>query len=416
MSGEPTRQTHAGVTLPMLLALGGLTAIPPLSFDMYLPALPEVAKSLGVPEAQIQLTLSACLLGIALGQLFGGPVSDALGRRRPLLVGIGGYAVCSLACALAPTAPALVGLRFLQGLLGGVAVVISRAIVRDRAEGAAAARVFSLLVLVSGIAPIVAPLMGGVLIELTSWRGIFVVLSLLGAAGLLAVTLVLPETLAVADRHTGGVSHTLRVARRITRDRVLMGFALTSAFAFGALFFYISSSSFVFQDIYGLSSRQFSLIFAANSVGLMAMGWLNARLVRKHDPAVLLRWGVGQAVVGSLALCVVLWLGFGLPTVIPALMVTVLSVSLIGPNATALALAPYARDAGAVSALLGVLQFAIGAIASPLASVAGETTQFSMAYGMLAMALCALACNLWLKEPGPEPEPAVLHAVVEEAR
>ena len=207
-------RTHAGITVPMLLVLGGLSAVPPLSFDMYLPALPQVADSLGVPEAQIQLTLSACLLGLAFGQLFGGPVSDSLGRRRPLLVGVGGYAFFSLACAFAPTAPALVVLRFAQGLLGGVAVVIARAVVRDREEGAAAARVFSLLMLVSGIAPIAAPLFGGLLITVTSWRGIFVVLSLLGAAGLLAVTVILPETLAPEDRHSGGIGQTVTVAKR----------------------------------------------------------------------------------------------------------------------------------------------------------------------------------------------------------
>jgi DHA1 family bicyclomycin/chloramphenicol resistance-like MFS transporter len=374
----------------MLLVLGALSAVPPLSFDMYLPALPQVADSLGVPESQIQLTLSACLLGLALGQLFGGPVSDSLGRRRPLLFGVGGYAVASLACAFAPTAPALVFLRFGQGLLGGVAVVIARAIVRDREEGAAAARVFSLLMLVSGIAPIVAPLFGGLLIEVTSWRGIFVALSLLGAAGLVAVTVILPETLPPESRHAGGVGETLAVAKRVVRHRPLMGYALTAAFSSGALFFYISSSSFVFQDIYELTSTQFSLVFAMNAIGLMAVGWLNANLVRRHDPSVLLRWGVGQAVVGALALCVVLWLGLGLPAVLPALLVTIASLPLIVPNATALALAPYSREAGSVSALLGVLQFAVGAIAAPLAGVAGEVTAFSMAFGMLIMGVLAL--------------------------
>ncbi len=386
-------RTHGGVTVPMLFVLGGLSAIPPLSFDMYLPALPEVADSLGVSEGQIQLTLSACLLGLALGQLFGGPVSDSLGRRRPLLFGVAGYCVASLACALAPTALALVALRFLQGLFGGVGVVIARAIVRDREEGAAAARVFSLLMLVSGIAPIAAPLFGGLLISVTSWRGIFVVLSLLGAAGLVAVTVVLPETLAVADRHAGGARQTWQVTKRVSHDRSLVGFALTAAFASGALFFYISSSSFVFQDIYGLTSAEYSLVFAANAVGLMAVGWLNANLVRRHDPAVLLTFGVGQAVVGALALCIVLWLDLGLPAVLPALMFTVLSLPLVVPNATALALMHYGREAGTVSALLGVSQFAVGAIASPLASVAGETTQFSMAFGMLIMALLSLGAR-----------------------
>ena len=383
-------RTHAGITVPMLLVLGGLSVVPPLSFDMYLPALPQVADSLGVPEAQIQLTLSACLLGLAFGQLFGGPVSDSLGRRRPLLVGIGGYAFFSLACAFAPTAPALVVLRFAEGLLGGVAVVIARAVVRDREEGAAAARVFSLLMLVSGIAPIAAPLFGGLLINVTSWRGIFVVLSLLGAAGLLAVTVILPETLAPDDRHSGGISQTLAVTKRVVRHRPLMGYAPTAAFSSGALFFYISSSSFVFQDIYGLTSTQYSLVFAVNAVGLMAVGWLNATLVRRHDPALLLRWGVAQGVAGSFALCAVLWLDLGLSAVLPALMFTVLSLPFIVPNATALALNPYGREAGTVSALIGVLQFAVGAVASPLASVAGEVTAFSMAFGMAIMAVLAL--------------------------
>ncbi len=382
-------ETRHGISVPMLLVLGGLSAVPPLSFDMYLPALPQVADSLRVPEAQIQLTLSACLLGLALGQLFGGPLSDSWGRRGPLLWGVGGYAVASLACAFAPTAPALIVLRFAQGLLGGVAVVIARAIVRDREEGAAAARVFSLLMLVSGIAPIAAPLFGGLLINVTSWRGIFVVLSLLGAAGLVAVVMIIPETLPVSLRHAGGVSETITIAKRVVRHRPLMGYALTAAFSSGALFFYISSSSFVFQDIYGLSSTQYSLIFATNAVGLMALGWLNATLVRRHDPAILLRWGVAQGVVGAVSLCVVLWLGLGLPAVLPALLVTVVSLPFIVPNATALALNPYSREAGSVSALLGVLQFAVGAIAAPLAGIGGGVTPFSMAFGMLAMTLTA---------------------------
>ena len=193
----------------MLLVLGGLSAVPPLSFDMYLPALPQVADSLGVPEAQIQLTLSACLLGLAFGQLFGGPVSDSLGRRRPLLVGIGGYAFFSLACAFAPTAPALVVLRFAQGLLGGVAVVIARAVVRDREEGAAAARVFSLLMLVSGIAPIAAPLFGGLLDQRDVLAGNLRRVVTARSGRLLAVTVILPETLAPDDRHSGGIGQTL---------------------------------------------------------------------------------------------------------------------------------------------------------------------------------------------------------------
>jgi DHA1 family bicyclomycin/chloramphenicol resistance-like MFS transporter len=275
----------------MLLVLGGLTALPPLSFDMYLPALPDIAADFGVPESQIQLTLSSCLIGIALGQLFGGPLSDTLGRRRPLVVGLVGYTVFCFACAAAPSAPALIALRFFMGLFGGVAVVISRAVVRDRATGAEAARIFSLLMLVSGAAPIVAPLIGGLLIDFTSWRGIFVVLGGLGLAGLAAALAVLPETLHADQRRSGGVRDTISVVGHLVRDRTFMGYALTSGFAFGVLFFYISSSSFVFQEIYGLSPQGFSAVFAGNAVGLVAFGQLNAILVRRYAPTSLLRWG-----------------------------------------------------------------------------------------------------------------------------
>jgi DHA1 family bicyclomycin/chloramphenicol resistance-like MFS transporter len=256
--------------------------------------------------------------------------------------------------------------------------------------------VFSLLAIVSGIAPVVAPLIGGLLINFTSWRGVFVVLSLLGAAGLLAVTGVLPETLRSEDRHVGGVRETIVVTKRVVHNRRLIGFAMTSAFAAGALFFYLSCSSFVFQDIYGLTAAQYSLVFAVNAVGLMFVGWLNSRLVQRHEPSTMLRVGVIQGVVGALAMCVALWLDLGLPGLFPTLMLSLVSLPLIVPNATALALAPFGREAGTVSALLGVSQFAVGAIASPLAGVGGGVTQFSMAFGMLLMSALALGIRRWL--------------------
>jgi DHA1 family bicyclomycin/chloramphenicol resistance-like MFS transporter len=380
----------------MLLVLGGLTALPPLSFDMYLPALPDIAADFGVPESQIQLTLSSCLIGIALGQLFGGPLSDTLGRRRPLVVGLVGYTVFCFACAAAPSAPALIALRFFMGLFGGVAVVISRAVVRDRATGAEAARIFSLLMLVSGAAPIVAPLIGGLLIDFTSWRGIFVVLGGLGLAGLAAALAVLPETLHADQRRSGGVRDTISVVGHLVRDRTFMGYALTSGFAFGVLFFYISSSSFVFQEIYGLSPQGFSAVFAGNAVGLVAFGQLNAILVRRYAPTSLLRWGTVQLLVGAVLLSASVLAEAGIAVVIAALVFTNVTLPLIAPNATALALSGYGREAGIASAFLGVIQFAVGAIATPLAGAFGETTEFSMAYGMLVMAMLAIAAFVTL--------------------
>jgi DHA1 family bicyclomycin/chloramphenicol resistance-like MFS transporter len=393
VAGEVQQEEPSGIALPMLVVLGALSAIPPLSFDMYLPALPQIAGDLGVAESGIHLTLSACLIGLALGQLFGGPISDALGRRRPLLAGVVGYAACSVGCAVAPGVTALVAARFLQGLFGGVAVVISRAVVRDRSTDAEAARIFSLLILVAGAAPVLAPVFGGFLIGLTSWRGVFATLAVLGVAGLVAVLGVLPETLPPGHRRTGGVHDTLAVARRVARDRVFAGYALTGACGFGALFFFISSSSFVFQDVYGLTPRQFSAVFAGSAVGLVTMGRLNAALVRRIEPAVMLRWGIAQILTGGVLLCLVLWLGLGTAAVIAAVYVANWGFPFVAPNATALALVPYGREAGSVSAYLGVLQFAAGAAGGPLAGLAGDTTEFSMAFGIVVMAALALLAH-----------------------
>ena len=307
-------------------------------------------------------------------------------------MGVGGYAVFSLACAFAPTAPALVVLRFAQGLLGGVAVVIARAVVRDREEGAAAARVFSLLMLVSGIAPIAAPLFGGLLINVTSWRGIFVG-AVTARSGRLARCHRHPARDArVGEIATRAVSaQTLAVTKRVVRHRPLMGYALTAAFSSGALFFYISSSSFVFQDIYGLTvdAVQPGLRRERRRVDGGRLAERHPRAAaRPRGPAPLgCRAGSRRDRSRCVPCC---GSDLGLPAVLPALMFTVLSLPFIVPNATALALNPYGREAGTVSALIGVLQFAVGAVASPLASVAGEVTAFSMAFGMAIMAVLAL--------------------------
>jgi DHA1 family bicyclomycin/chloramphenicol resistance-like MFS transporter len=396
----------------MLLLLGGLSAIPPFSFDMYLPALPDIAADLGVAENQVQLTLSACLLGIAIGQLFGGPVSDSLGRRRPLLVGLAGYTAFSLACVVAPSVALLIVARFLQGLFGGVAVVLSRAVVRDVADGREAARVFSLLMTIGGIAPIIAPITGGFVADIGSWRVIFVILAGLGLVAIVATTCLLRETLPVEHRRAGSVQDTFAVAGGVLRNRTVVGYALTGACSFGALFFYISSSSFVVQDVYGLSTGTFSAVFAGNAVLLMIMGRVNAWLVDRHAPESLLRWGVGQLVVGSALLCGTLWLDLQFGWLLPPLFLATTSIVFVAPNSTALALAPYGREAGTVSAFLGVVQFAVGALASPIAGLFGDTTAFSMAFGMLVMGVLAWLAHAALVTRVPE----TTHHVLEEAQ
>jgi MFS transporter, DHA1 family, multidrug resistance protein len=411
---RPAVPGSPGVHGWMLVVLGALTAIPPLSFDMYLPALPRVADDLGVAESNVQLTLSVCLLGLAVGQLVGGPVSDTLGRRRVLFVGASGYVLFSAVCALAPSLSVLVLARFLQGSFGGAALATARAVVRDRSTGTEAARIFSLLMLVSGAAPIVAPIVGGLLIRAMSWRGVFVVLALLGVAGVIAVATTIPETLSPDARRRGGAGETFSAALRVTRDRTFLGYALTCGFGFGGLFFFISSSSFVFQHDYELTSLQFSLVFATSALGLMICSRLNAGLVRRFGPERLLRWGVGQLLAGAVALVVALRLGAGLPAVLPALIVSNTSISFVAPNSTALALAPYGREAGLVSAYLGLIQFAVAAIATTLAGLAGDTTAFSMAYGILTMGVLAAAVHALLVRGAPTDVSTDVPQVLEE--
>ncbi|MDT7844757.1 multidrug effflux MFS transporter [Streptomyces justiciae] len=383
--------------------LGGLTATPPLAMDMYLPSLPEVTKSLHAPAATVQLTLTACLAGMALGQLVVGPMSDRWGRRRPLLVGLVVYVLATALCALAPTVETLVAFRLTQGLAGAAGIVIARAVVRDLYDGVAMARFFSTLMLIGGVAPIVAPLIGGQILRVTDWRGVFVVLTVIGAllAGLVWARL--PETLPVEVRHVGGVGEALRSMRTLLADLPFAGYMLTGGFAFAALFAYISASPFVIQEIYGASPQTFSLLFGVNSVGLVAVGQINGKLLvgRVSLEKVL---GAGLAIVtGAAAALLLMSLGVfgevGLAPVAAALFVLMSAMGLALPNAQSLALLRTKHAAGSASALLGTSSFLIGAIASPLVGIAGEGTAVPMAVVQLSAALVALTCFMGMCRP-----------------
>ena len=279
-------------TARLVIVLGSINAIGPLSIDMYLPAFPEIARDLGSSASQVQLTLTACVAGLALGQLFIGPLSDRLGRRAPLMAAMLTYAVASVLCSLAPSAPVLIALRFLQGLAGAGGIVISRAVVRDLHSGAAAVRLFSSLMLVTGLAPILAPLAGAQLLAFTSWRGIFVVLAVLSALIAVLVALGLGETLPPERRSDNGVRRTLAIMRGLLRNRWFVGHALAGGLGFGALFAYIAGSPFVLQGIYGVSPQLYSVLFAMNGLGLIAGSQVNARLVGRFGPGKLLRAGL----------------------------------------------------------------------------------------------------------------------------
>ncbi|MFD7888510.1 multidrug effflux MFS transporter [Streptomyces albidoflavus] len=389
------------------LVLGGLTATPPLAMDMYLPALPAVTDSYGASAATIQLTLTACLAGMALGQLVVGPMSDKWGRRRPLLTGLVLYVLATALCVVAPNAALLVIFRLIQGLAGAAGIVIARAVVRDLYDGLAMARFFSTLMLISGAAPIVAPLIGGQLLRFTDWRGVFAVLTLIGLGLLVLVHRVLPETLAPEDRHSGGFRATLATMRGLLADRPFTGYLLAAGFASADLFAYISASPFVVQEIYGASPQTFSLLFGLNSVGLVGAGQLNGKvLVGRVSLDKVLATGLALMTAAALALLLMTLGVFGEVGLVPVaagLFVLVSALGLVTPNTTTLALMRTRNAAGSASALLGTSSFLVGAVASPLVGVAGEHTAVPMAVLQLTCALLAAACWALFARPGRAP-------------
>jgi DHA1 family bicyclomycin/chloramphenicol resistance-like MFS transporter len=382
-----------------IVILGALSAFGPLSLDMYLPGLPSLARELGASASAGQLTITGCMLGLGLGQLVAGPVSDSLGRRRPLLAGLAGYIAASLACAAAPSIAVLIALRLIQGMAGGVGVVIARAVVRDLCEGAVAARMFSLLMAITGVAPVFAPLVGGQALAVTSWRGVFVILGAIGVPLLLAAVFGLPETLPVDRRHGGGLAATLRTFKRLLGDRRFSPYALSFSLSFTAMFAYIAGSSFVLENIYGLSPQLFSVVFAVNSAGLITMSQVGGRTVGSVGVTVLLRRGLVGVLVASLATLAITVVGLGLGWLLVAFFVLLSSNGIVLPNGTAAALAEQQRSLGAASALLGLGQFGFGALVAPLVGLGGGHDALPMAVVIAVAGGAALAVNLLFSPP-----------------
>jgi len=374
-------------TLSLALLLGGMSAVGPLSLDMYLPGLPELGRDLSASTSATQLTLTACLAGLALGQLVAGPLSDRLGRRLPVLVGTALFAAASLACVFAPSIGVLVALRFLQGVGGAAGIVIGRAVVRDLYSGDASAKLFSSLMLVGGVAPILAPVWGAQVLAFTTWQGVFVVLAVIGVALLLAAAVALPESLAPGPRAKSDL-------RGLLRDRRFVALTLTSGLMMAAMFAYIAGSPFVLQTIHGLSEQAYSLVFALNGVGILGASFASRRLIGRVRPRQLLLAGVTMGSAGAALLLAAVLVDAPVGVLLLAFFLVVASIGLVSPNATALALADHPRNAGAASALLGTSQFLLGAAAAPLVGLAGEHNALPMAVTIAVLTAGAVMCAL----------------------
>ncbi|MDH0305283.1 MULTISPECIES: multidrug effflux MFS transporter [unclassified Pseudomonas] len=373
------------MNLRTLLILGALSAFGPLAIDFYLPAFPAMAQAFATDEKHVQTTLAAYFLGLSLGQLAYGPVADRFGRRIPLLFGVALFTLASLACAYAPNLDSLILARFVQALGGCAGMVLARAIVSDKCDAVASAKVFSQLMLVMGLAPILAPMLGGVLVNVAGWQSIFLALSLFSAACLVAVGLGLPESLP-AHIPRQPLSGALRQYLRLFGDRVFVGHALTGGIAIAGMFAYIAGSPFVFIKLYGVPAEHYGWLFGTNAAGFILMAQVNARLLAKRGPAFLLARAVWLYLAAALVLLLVaalrpaqLW-----PLLVP-LFVCIASLGCIIPNASACAMSGQGARAGSASALMGCLQFSVAAGAAALVGVLHDGSAVPMA---LVISLC----------------------------
>jgi DHA1 family bicyclomycin/chloramphenicol resistance-like MFS transporter len=378
-------------TLRLTIILGCLAAFGPLSIDMYLPSLPTLAQEFRTDTAAAQLTLSIFFIGLAFGQALYGPIADRYGRKRPLLFGCTLYTLASIACVLAPSIESLVALRLAQALGGCAGMVISRSVVRDLFDAHESARVYSFLMLVMGIAPITAPLLGGQLLALFGWRAIFWLLAGFGLSCLLMVAFGLPESLPAERRNRAGVGRALNVYLQLLADRRFVGYALAGGFLSAGMFAYISGSPFVVIELYGVSPQQYGWIFGANALGLILASQLNRWLLARYSGDAILSATLATAAAASLVLVLVAALGLGgLAGLLVPLFVCIASVGLVGPNTAAAAMAPYGRTAGSASALLGTLQFVVGALSGIVVGVLYNGTALPMAGTIAACCLAAL--------------------------
>ncbi len=391
------RQAHPSTSrLWMIIVLGALSAFGPFSLDMYLPALPSLANTMHTTTSLTQLSLTSCLIGLSVGQLLAGPLSDVRGRRIPLLIGMVIYGISSLLCAFSTSIEMLIALRFIQGIAGSAGIVISRAIVRDMYSGSELTKFFSMLMLVNGAAPILSPIVGGQLLQVTSWRGVFIVLAAIGIIMLLSVLFGLPETLAPGKRSSGGTANTFRTFGVLLSDRKFMGLALSSGCISAAMFSYISGSPFVLQNIYGVSPQVFSLIFAMNGVGIIIAGQITGRLAGKVSEKRLLVTGITLATIGGMSLLLLLAFKAPLGAVLPPLFIVVSCVGIVGTASSSLALQDYGHAAGSASALLGLLSYIFGGIVSPLVGIGGSTSALPMGIVIAGADICSVLCYLLL--------------------
>lgn len=390
-----TTIAHAGDSLSRgqrvvyIVALGLLVALGPFTVDLYLPAFPSVGREFGASDAAVQLTLTATTIGFAIGQLVVGPWSDRVGRRTPLLIATAVHIMASLGVALAPNIELLTALRIAQGIGAAGGGVVALAVVRDLFGGQPLIRMLSRMALITGLAPILAPVIGSQLLLVTQWRGIFISLAAYGALVLVIAALLITETLPPERRGVSGHNTMRSRYRALFTDRVFVGLAIIGGLVFSALFVYLSSSSFLFQTIYGFNAQQFGLLFGVNSIGLALASQTSSRVMRRVAPQWVLAAAISIMLVASSLIGIFHLLGFGLLSVEIPLFFVVASFGLGFPSIQVLALAHHGQEAGTAASLLGAVNAGLAGLISPIVGVIGITSALPMAVVMAAVLVVA---------------------------
>ncbi|GAA4429153.1 multidrug effflux MFS transporter [Georgenia halophila] len=379
----------------LVVLLGAFTAIGPLTINLYLPAFPVITDDLGTTEGQVQLTMTAALVGIAVGQLVLGSLSDVVGRRLPLLVAFGGYAVVSLGIAASGDIVVMLVLRVLQGFLGSAGMVIALAVARDTSSGLAVGKTLSRIMLVVGIAPLVAPALGSQLLLVGSWRLLFVVLGVLAAVLFVIVLTVLPETLPTDGRRSGGLRVAITSYGSLLRDRAFRGLVIVAGLTMAGQFTYITASAFVFQGTYGLSAQQYGLLFGAGALTVTTGTQVAGFLMGRVSPLRIAGGAVAFALTGATAIAVIaLTVGTGPDHLWPMLVVllpTIGSIGILLPTIPGIALSRQTHDAGSASALIGASQFGLAAVGAPLAGLLGGSVVAMAGVMMVCYAAAGIA-------------------------
>lgn len=387
----------------LALLLSTLGILGPLNIDMYLPSFPGIASDLNAQASLVQLSLTACLIGLAVGQIIVGPISDARGRRGPLLISLLLFAASSVMCALSTSIEMLIAARFLQGLTASGGIVLSRAVVRDVFSGRELTQFFSLLMVINAVAPLLAPIAGGAILLLpgASWHTIFYALALLGFLILLTVGFKLPETLPREKRQPSSIGHSLRTMGSLMTDRSFMGYALTLGFIHGGSFAYVSGTPFVYQDIYGVSPQTFSILFGINGIAIITGSFIIGRFSRFVPERNLLRIGVITASSATLLLFIATIAQGPLFTIVVPLFVYMITIGITATSTFTLAIARQGHRAGSASAVLGLFPLLIGSIVSPLVGL-DETTPVPMGALLFGTALLGALAFFVLTKPEAE--------------